>query len=342
VSKGAFHGNDIKGKSFKVRAHRGSSGSKQFARISGRLGAPKGKRYAIIIGSNYEGSSAPDGQIPPLIPPFDIQLYFAENDAETMYGLLKLGYGFTEVIPLFGDNANRTNIMNTIEYVKDLEERGDEVVFFYSGHGAQKTKAIKGRTNKRWKNKDDNNCLVPRGRRVTNEGIVTDEGDGNDVDFIWDNELARAFRKFDTNNIVFIFDMCLAGGMTEVAGRGRIVCMATTKNGIAAEIDVVYIPDEAGNLVPVEINHGLLTALLLMALTGQEHQLGLPSGYADTYDHLPGVPDVTIEEAFNFASAMLIEFSPLIEGYLGSLAELWGTPLINDRYRKDMLLYSLP
>ena len=141
--------------------------------------------------------------------------------------------------------------------------------------------------------------------------------------------------RLKTDRIVFIFDSCVAGGMTEMAQRGHIVCMATTKDGIAAEAGTMY--DEEGNLI--EINHGLFTFFLLGAFSGLVPE-------ADPYDHdgNPETPDVTIEEAFNFASYSLIELTPMIqaglEAFFGpDVAALWGTPVILDWFRcQDLLL----
>ena len=293
------------------RVQGGSSwfAGQQFANITGRLGVlPEGgKRYAIVIGSNYTGSVAPGEQIP-FVPPFQFELGYAEADAEAMAGLLEGMYGFDKVILLTGHGASQRKILNSIERIGDLAKHGDEVVFFYSGHGASYTDAHGG-------GKDgEDGC---RGRGVTHEGIVTDEGNGKEVKFLWDYELASAFDEFRTNRIVFMFDGCLAGGMTELAEQGRIVCMATTKTGIAAEAGIITTPDGA----VIEINHGLFTFFLLGALSG----------------------DVTVEEAFNFASGSLLDMTLLIQGgiayYYGpEIAAFWGTPTIVDLFSKDLLL----
>ncbi len=207
----------------KGRKWQGQFAGQQLATITGKLGElPKGKeRYAIVIGSNYIGSVPSDGQIP-VVPPFFLELGYAEDDAEAIAGLL-MAYGFDKVIPLVGDAASRRNILNAIDKIGDLEKDGDEVVFFYSGHGArQYAPGCKDRDRGH------------RGLGVVHEGIVTDQGDGKTVDFLWDEDLAKAFSKFQTDRIVFIFDSCLAGGMTELARKGRIVCGATTSTGIVA------------------------------------------------------------------------------------------------------------
>ncbi|MBU2009249.1 MAG: caspase family protein [Chloroflexi bacterium] len=296
------------------------SGGQQFATITGKLGALSvGKKgYAIAIGSNYQGSVAADGQIP-LIPPFDVELEYAEADAQAMAGLLA-AYGFDTVIPLIGDAASRHNILNAIKQIGRLAKPGDEVVFFYSGHGARQY--ARG-----WKEKDREH----KGVGVIHQGIVSDQGDGKKMDFLWDEELAKEFSSFRTDRIVFVFDMCLAGGMTELARKGRIVAGATTSTGIAVEVG------QFGDMV---IDHGLFTFFLLAALSGLVPE-------ADAYDHLPGVPDVTVEEAYNFASFSLIDMTPLIQGELAyyygeEIAALWGTPVIVDLFCADMLLQALP
>ena len=284
----------------------------QIATITGKLGAlPEGKKsYAIVIGSNYEGSVVADGQIP-LVPPLDIQLFYAEADAQAMGGPegLLMAYGFDKVILLTGNDASRDNILNAIKQIGRLAKPGDEVVFFYSGHGAQQYAPG-------WKEKDREH----RGLGVIHQGIVSDQGDGKKVAFLWDEELAKEFSNFRTDRIVFIFDSCLSGGMTELAGKGRIVCMATTSNGIAVETDLV--------------GHGLFTYFLLVALSD-------PDSGADVYDHVRDVPDVTVEEAYNFASFSLIGLSDIIRDALGELAPLWATPVVVDLFPADMLLQAL-
>lgn len=284
--------------------------SQQYTTLTGILRPVEAgkKRYAIIIGSNYS-AVLNDTTIAPFIPPFAPHLQYAENDAWTMAGLLQMMYGFDVVIPLVGPEASRANILNTIKQVKRLAKDGDEVVFYFAGHGAQQLKSLYG-----------------RGWGVASEGIVTDEG--TKVDFIWDKDLDKAFQGFDTRRIVFIFDSCLSGGMTELAGLGRMVLMATSKDGISAEAGEMPDPNTGETWV---INHGLFTYFLLGALSEAP---GADMNQDGT---------VCVEEAFNYASAVLIQLSPLIEGgiayYFGDdIASHWGTPVINDWFVGDLQL----
>lgn len=299
----------------------------QFATITGKLGVlPEGnKRYAIVIGSNYTGSTYTGRQIP-FVPPFSFELEYAQADAQAMAGLFT-SYRFDKVITLIGDDASRSNILNAIDKIGHLEKAGDEVVFYYSGHGAQSTNAVVGQGG--WGRGG--------GRSVTQQGIVTDEGRGEAVDFLWDYELANAFSNFDTNRLVFIFDSCLSGGMTDLAGQDGIVCMATTNTGIAAEAGEVTLPD--GSVIDIE--HGLFTYFLLGALSGAFPQ-------AAAYDYGTRVPVVTVEEAYNFASSSLIDITPLIQAALASyypdrpdIATSWATPTIADLFPQDLLLQAL-
>ncbi|MDO8491824.1 MAG: caspase family protein, partial [Dehalococcoidia bacterium] len=290
----------------------------------GKLRSPEdgAKRYAIIIGSNYE-SLPEDASIPPFVPSFATRLNWAVNDAYAMAGLLA---GFDEVITLIGSGptgASRANILQAIQNVKRHADEDDEVVFYYSGHGAQQLRSEKG-----------------KGWGAASEGIVTDEG--NKVDFIWDKDLAKAFNDFESERMVFIFDACLTGGMTELAGEDRLVLMATGKDGIAVE-DAG--PDDPSNL---GIGQGFFTFFLMAALTGNAPQVDamlsniLGVDIQNPYTPVPGAP-VSVEQAFDYASWSLLAVSPLVYGgleyYFGpEIAGYWDTPTVIDRFRGDLLL----
>jgi len=258
---------------------------------TGVLGKPLpegGKRYAVLVGiSDYPGT--------------EYDIHYADDDAIFMDSLLINSYGFDEVRLLLDGEATRNAILDAIQEIRQLETRDDEVVFFFSGHGAR---------------------LKPASRK-SQVGIVTwgVEEPAPYPEFIWDKELKGAFKSFDTSRIICIFDCCLAGGMTDLKNNGRVICMATTQDGYAAEYGEAYgppIPD----IGPV--NHGLFTYFLAVA--------GMQYGLADIYDHdsNPSTPDVTVEEAFDFARASL-------EGMSLAFPELWQIPTINDLFRKDLL-----
>lgn len=259
---------------------RGGGGPAGTPAASGILGSEvTGKRYAIIIGvSDYAGT--------------DADLNYADDDAELVKETLIGLYHFEDnnIYLLLNDAATRDSILDKIAYLQGIAGTDDEVVFYYAGHGAR------GRA-------DDGD------RETVDEGIVPYEFTPDTV--IWDGELKEAFSRFGTNRIVFIFDTCQAGGMTDLEADGRVILMASTENGYAAEPYLGQFP-----------YHGLFT----YALFAQGMQLGL----ADIYDNdaNPETADVTVEEAFDYARYWLI-------GLSRATPILVQTPTISDRFVGD-------
>lgn len=259
-----------------------------------------GTRYAILVGiSDYPG--------PYHVLEGGYDLCYAAADAQVLKDTLIFNYGFEEdnINLLLDSEASRYNILNEIANMKSIVSKNDEVVFFFSGHGAKR----KPKPNP-----------AKEGGKV---GIVTWGWENPEaptefyMEAIWDKELKEAFKKFKTDRLVFIFDCCLADGMIDLGKKGRIVCMATSQNGMAAEYGEYYGPPIAG-LGPV--NHGLFTYLLI--------ELGMMYQLADF-----NAPDglVTVEEAYDFARAGLDEMS-------NQFPEFWQIPSIEDDFKKDLLL----
>ena len=88
------------------------------------------------------------------------------------------------------------------------------------------------------------------------------------------------------SRIIFIFDSCYAGGMTDLKSEGRIVVMACSESGLSYEFSTL----ENGQFTYYFVEEGVLF------------------GNADVYDHdgdseLTEPDDVTVEEAFDYAKA---------------------------------------
>jgi hypothetical protein len=222
---------------------------------TGVLGTPSsGDKYAILVGiSDYPGTAN--------------DLQYCDDDAQDIYDALTTLYGYEEgnIRLLVDTNANYDAIQNAINDIKSKAGADDEVVFFFSGHGAN------GRT-------DDGD------REKVDEAIVAH--DGSNLVPIWDGQLRAWFAGFNTSRIIFIFDSCLAGGMTDLQGPGRIINMACSENGVSYEDDSW----QNGQFTYFFVDQGML------------------GGKADRYDHdqdtiLPEATDVTIEEAFDYAKA---------------------------------------
>jgi metacaspase-1 len=220
---------------------------------SGILGAPvSGNRYAIVIGiSNYPGPSN--------------DLDYCDDDAIDM-GKALMQYGFKDSnIKYLIDseqgppttNATRTEIISAILALDKIDTVNDEILFYFSGHGG-------------------------RGKANDGDNEATDEciwaHDGTTLVPIWDGELATLFNYFVAKRIIFVFDSCYAGGMTDLAKDGRIIAMASTENSLSAEFSA--------------LSNGEFTYYMV--------EQGMLAYYAEKYDSIPGY-DVTIEESWDYA-----------------------------------------
>jgi PKD repeat protein len=182
---------------------------------------------------------------------------------------------------LLNMDASFNAIRDAIDDIKSKAEAGDEVVFFFSGHGAS------GKAEDGDKEKID-------------EAIVSHDGDpSGSLIYIWDGQLRDWFAGFDASRLVFIFDSCYAGGMTDLQAPGRIINMACSERGVAQEGDSW----QNGQFTYFFIDEGMLKS------------------EADTYDNVAGDADVTIEEAFDYANDNC----------------RWQRPAISDSFSNDLL-----
>jgi hypothetical protein len=217
-----------------------------------------GTKYAIIIGiSDYPGTAD--------------DLDYCDDDARDMYNALTSHYGYDDanIHLLIDADATFDAIRSAVADIETKALAGDEVVFFFSGHGAR------GKAN-------------DGDRENIDEAIVVH--DGSNLEYIWDGQLKTWFEGFDTSRIILIFDSCLAGGMTDLKADGRVIAMACSENGLSYEGDAWG----NGQFTYYFVDEGMLQA------------------EADKYDNMPGVPDVTVEEAFDYAKANCVSQTPTI------------------------------
>jgi hypothetical protein len=231
--------------------------------ILGDLLSNNAKKYAVVIGINdYPGAGS--------------DLQYTVADADEMTNVLLNTYEFDDVIELTDSAATKTAIYNTIADVKTSAKLGDEVVFYFSGHGA-KGKANDGDTNN------------------VDQAIVVQEN--GQFAFIWDGELVQWFSGFTAKRIVFVFDSCLAGGMSVLKAPDRVVCMASTVNSMSLE------GAAWGG------GHGQFT--YYFAEEGMEMKKA---------DVRPKDNQVTVEEAFDYANANCKSQTPTIaDGFKNDL-----------------------
>lgn len=247
------------------------------AGIVGSSVSGSGIRYAIIVGiANYPGTGN--------------DLRYSDNDAYAMKDVLVNGYNFdASNIRLLIDegngptttqptNATVQEIYNAVSDIKSKATKDDEVVFFFSGHGG------KGIANDGDSEKQD-------------ESIISH--DGVNLIHIWDGDLKNLFSDFQTSRIVFIFDSCVSGGMTDLSVSGRVINMATEEKGLntAVELD--------------SLGYGEFTYYFAIKGLGQK--------LADT-NLADGT--VTIEEAFDYSKKNVD----------------YDHPTINDKFENDLPL----
>ena len=277
---------------------------------TGELGATStGAKYAVVIGiCDYPGTKN--------------DICTSDGDSLHMYKALIELYGYKKAnIHLLKDMATTTkgnttstvfadvtyelptytNIWSAVMDIKKKATSTDEVVFFFSGHGAR------GEA-------DDGDA-----ERI-DEAIVVHGDKGTDTDdniaYIWDGELKSWFGDFGTTRIAFVFDTCLAGGWNDLADEGRVISMATGETQPAyvyskegKDVDGDGTPDGEGVFSHYFVNEGML------------------QGKADKYDHNgDGIlgKDVVVEEAFDYAKA--------------SITIPTQKPVISDKFTNDLLL----
>ena len=196
-----------------IKGPKGSGGGKPLFRaatgVLGTMPPNKNRRWAVVIGiSDYAGTIN------------DID--YADDDALDVLRALMDFYGYRRenILLLISNfevnNATRKDIIEAIDWLSGKVKEGDEVFFFYSGHGAR------GKAN-------------DGDREAIDEAIVPFECTSESL--IWDGELRSMFSKFKTNRIVFVFDSCYSGGMDDLKGDGRIVVMACSETGLSYEGD---------------------------------------------------------------------------------------------------------
>jgi hypothetical protein len=241
-----------------------ASGPKKAEAATGILGDPlQGRRYAIVVGiSDYPGTVN--------------DLEYADDDAVDVENALKTAYGFTHITSLTDGEATREAIINAIRALSGQVRAGDEVVFFFSGHGM-------------------NGAAEDGDAEKMDEAVVAH--DGSQIVPIWDGELREEFSGFAASRILFIFDICLAGGMQEdLQGPGRVILMACGERSYSYEGD--------------QWQNGEFTYYFA--------DQGILSGKANVHDYdndkqLGEVRQVTAEEAFDYATANCFRDRPVID-----------------------------
>ena len=123
---------NVKDEEFADVTYRGSGDPLKGLNVSRTLDDLKvGDYYALIIGiDKYSGSWK--------------ALNNAVNDAKAVENLLKSKYRFTQFKTLYNEQANRTAIISSLEWLVENVRPEDNVFIYYSGHGEFKKELNKG------------------------------------------------------------------------------------------------------------------------------------------------------------------------------------------------------
>lgn len=260
-----------------------------------------GERYAIVVGlANYSGiandlcvpvakTDVPDSAVFEISDP---RYYCQDYDSVHMRDALINEYGYkSENIAIFRDgSATKANIIGAMNEVKTkLVGKDDEVVFFFSGHGV---------SGKYYGIKD---------RETIDEAVYT-----YDNKFIWDDDLKQWADSLSVYRAVFAFDICLAGGMNDLAGANRVLAMSS------GETQSSWTYSLGGGLIDGETTYseGLFSHYFVE--DGMNNKLADKSNLLSESDN-----KVSVEEAFS---------------YTYPIVKIKQTPVLNDKFYNDLLL----
>ncbi|UCG36905.1 MAG: caspase family protein [Candidatus Bathyarchaeota archaeon] len=163
------------------------------------IGAPQPDRWAVIIGiADYQGR--------------DSDLWHPDEDAKEMeQELLAFGYPSENIRMLLNRKATAQAIANAVDWLVANEKAGDEVVFFYSGHG------FRAPDEDGW---DDD--IEADGQ---DEMIVTHDFYG-----LPDGWFRLKFSGIESTKFALMFGSCHSGGMfddnDDLQGEGRVIASA--------------------------------------------------------------------------------------------------------------------
>ena len=163
------------------------------------IGEPAANKWAVVIGiADYRKGN---------------DLWHPDEDAIEMVSVLEgNGYASGNIKVLLNREATASKIVSAINWLVANEKAGDEVVFFYSGHGARVL------DSQGW---DEDTEEIDG----YDELIVTHDSYG-----ISDGQLAELFSTVESTKFALMFGSCHSGGMfdanDDLQGNGRIIASA--------------------------------------------------------------------------------------------------------------------
>ncbi|MDP1845807.1 MAG: caspase family protein [Candidatus Moranbacteria bacterium] len=344
--------------------------------VTGNLGDQmepgEGKKYAIVIGlANYPGTSIVESD--EILPDLCVSP-IAENDASVYEGtnevkanckdgdsvnmektlIEKYGFAPSNVFRLSDSEATFSAIEEKIMYLvggidsKEFNHTGilkpeDELVFFFSGHGAlSEDDSIDGDIDEN----DDGGIVVYDEEYSDDSYMSTDPASTyaadynkngySDSAYIWDGQLRAWFANAATDRIFFAFDTCRAEEMDDLVWTDiyrttkepdRVLAFSSGKE----ESSYTYYLGGANNSGNIHDSEGLFSHYFVLR--------AMYDGYADGFnpinkrskDPLKYDGKVAVEEAFSYAYPLVREASSNNQ-----------TPHLDDLFTNDLLLGTPP
>jgi len=163
------------------------------------VGAPQPNRWAVVIGiADYQGHNS--------------DLWHPDEDAKEMQQeLLNVGYASANIKLLLNRKAKANAIISAIDWLISNEKAGDEIVFFYSGHG------YRAPDDEVWDDDVESDGY--------DEMIVT-----HDLYGLPDGWFRQKFAAVQSTKFALMFGSCYSGGMfddnDDLQGTGRVIASA--------------------------------------------------------------------------------------------------------------------
>ncbi len=163
------------------------------------VGAPQPNQWAVVIGiADYEGS--------------DSDLWHPDEDAKEMKAeLVEFGYPSKNIKLILNRKAKANAIVDAVDWLIANEKAGDEVVFFYSGHG------YRAPDSEGWDDDVETDGY--------DEMIVTHDFYG-----LPDGLFRQKFAAIESTKFALMFGSCYSGGMfddnDDLQGTGRVIASA--------------------------------------------------------------------------------------------------------------------
>lgn len=273
----------------------------------------EGVKYAIVIGlANYPGIAydlcVPEAKTPLNYPTKGLTFYCKDDDSVHMRNTLTSKYEFApENVKWLADaNATYGNIEAAVTEIKGKLTAEDELVFFFSGHGFTGESGIENIDDPDTDNPDEFIAIYDSNYNYTGAKYLKTYNYIASNSVISDDEIKSWFAG-SSAKMTFIFDICGAGGMNDLAGGNRVLAMSSLEDQSSY---TYYLGGTYTSKTTIQESQGLFSHYFVNR--GMEDNLGDGVNLASSTSG-----KASIEEAFGYAYPIIKSTKP-------------QTPMLND------------